>query len=59
MAVTIIVSLATKPHSDESLHGLVHGLSQIPKEKGPWYVRPVPLAFAVGGILILLNLWFR
>jgi SSS family solute:Na+ symporter len=58
--VTIAVSLTGKPRPDSELTGLVYGLTKIPHEGGvPWYRRPVPLAFIVGGVLILLNVWFR
>jgi SSS family solute:Na+ symporter len=60
LLVTIAVSLGTQRHSDQSLQGLVHGLSVMPKETGAhWYERPVPLAVVVGIMLIGLNLWFR
>jgi SSS family solute:Na+ symporter len=58
--VTIVVSLATKPVPVSELTGLVYGLTNIRHEAGvPWYKRPVPLAFIVGGVLILLNVMFR
>ena len=39
--VTIVVSLATKPHSDEQLVGLVYSLTpKIAGERGPWYGSP-------------------
>jgi solute:Na+ symporter, SSS family len=58
--VTIVVSLATQAKPESELHGLVYGLTKIPHEGGvPWYKRPVPLAFIVGAVLILLNVTFR
>jgi SSS family solute:Na+ symporter len=57
--VTILVSLATVPHSDDRLEGLVHGLSKLPRDLAPWYRRPVPLAIIVAVTLVVLNLAFR
>jgi solute:Na+ symporter, SSS family len=58
--VTVVVSLATQAKPESELRGLVYGLTKIPHEDGvPWYKRPVPLAFVVGAVLILLNVTFR
>jgi SSS family solute:Na+ symporter len=58
--VTILVSFVTKPRMESELHGLVYGLTQIRHEENvPWYKKPIPLAFVVIGVLILLNVWFR
>lgn len=58
--VTIVVSLATKPKPDSELTGLVYGLTKIPHDGSiVWYKRPVPLAFTVAGVLLVLNVVFR
>jgi len=57
--VTILVSLATRPRPESELRGLVFGLTEMPKDSGmPWFKRPAPLAWFVGIIAILLNIWF-
>jgi SSS family solute:Na+ symporter len=57
--VTILVSLATAPHPESQLRGLVYGLTDVPQEHGvSWYRRPVPLAIVVGVCLVFLNLLF-
>jgi SSS family solute:Na+ symporter len=57
--VTILVSLATAPHVEERLRGLVYGLTELPREEGvPWYKRPLPLAMVVIAALVVLNLIF-
>jgi SSS family solute:Na+ symporter len=57
--VTILVSLATAPHAESRLRGLVYGLTDVPREAGaPWYERPVVLAIVVLIAVILLNLVF-
>jgi SSS family solute:Na+ symporter len=58
--VTILVSLATEPHTDAQLQGLVRGLSNENGEKAAnWYERPVVLAIGVAAVLLGLNFWFR
>ena len=58
-AVTVIVSLATKPRPDAELTGLVYGLTPIPHEE---YVstfhRPWFWAVVVGVIFVALNIIF-
>ena len=57
--VTVLVSLATAPHPDAKLRGLVYGLTDVPREEGiRWYQRPVPLAIVVAVALVFLNLIF-
>ncbi len=57
--VTILVSVATTPHPESKLRGLVYGLTEFPSEEGvPWYKRPVPLALVVVVTLVFLNLLF-
>ena len=56
---TIIVSLATKPKSDEELKGLVYSLTNIQKgAKKRWYLNPVVLSILLLAATILLNLIF-
>ncbi len=60
MVVTIAISLATRPHPESQLRGLVYGLTEVPREQGvSWYRRPVPLAIIVAIALVFLNLLFR
>ena len=57
--VTIAVSLVTKPRPDEELRGLVYSLTERPRDTGePWYKRTGPLAVAVLGMTLVLNLIF-
>jgi SSS family solute:Na+ symporter len=57
--LTILVSLVTKPRPEAELEGLVYGLTKIPHERGvSWYLRPAPVAVAVGVLVIVLNIWF-
>ena len=56
--VTILVSVVTSPKPDDSLRGLVFGLTEIPHEDVAWYRRPGPLAVVVACLLTLLNLLF-
>jgi SSS family solute:Na+ symporter len=57
--VTILVSLATRPRPERELEGLVYGLTKIPHEQGvSWYLRPGPVAIAVGVLVLILNIWF-
>jgi SSS family solute:Na+ symporter len=57
--VTIVVSAVTKPRAEAELEGLVYGLTKIPHEEGvSWYLRPAPVAIAVGVLVLILNIWF-
>jgi SSS family solute:Na+ symporter len=57
--VTTIVSLLTKPRPESELVGLVYSLTPKPVEHHlEWYQKPSTLAFAVLGLLIILNLVF-
>lgn len=57
--VTIAVSLATKPKPRNELAGLVYGVTEIPHDQGvSWYLKPGPLAVAVGVVCLLLNFLF-
>ena len=56
---TIIVSLFTKPKSDEELKGLVYSLTEKPKYyEGKWYLRVVPLSIILITITLILNFVF-
>jgi SSS family solute:Na+ symporter len=58
-AVTIVVSLASRPKPASELHNLVYGLTDIPRDAdSPWYKQPAPLAIIVVVALIALNLIF-
>ena len=58
-AVTILVSLVSRPKPASELHNLVYGLTDIPHDAdSPWYKRPAPLAIIVVVALIALNLIF-
>jgi len=57
--ITILVSLATRPHPESQLRGLVYGLTEVPHEHGvSWYRRPVPLAIVVAVAVVFLNVLF-
>jgi solute:Na+ symporter, SSS family len=57
--LTILVSLATAPRPEEELRGLVYGLTELKHDEDrAWYLRPAPLAIAVGLLVLFLNLWF-
>ena len=57
--VTILVSLASQPRPDRELESLVYGLTKIRHAEGvSWYLRPAPIAIAVGILLLILNFWF-
>jgi SSS family solute:Na+ symporter len=57
--VTILVSLATKPKSEEELKGLVYSLTKIQKgSKKHWYLDPVLLSVLLLATTILLNIIF-
>jgi SSS family solute:Na+ symporter len=57
--VTILVSLVTRPKTDEEMRGLVMGLTEIPKDAHePWFRRPGPLAVAVGVAVVIINIVF-
>jgi solute:Na+ symporter, SSS family len=59
VAVTIVVSLLTKPKPREELVGLVYGETEIPSEGHlRLYQRPVFWAVIVCAVFIVLNLIF-
>lgn len=58
-AVTIIVSILTRPRADEELAGLVYSLTERPREAATeWYKRPMGLAAVVLFLTLLLNIIF-
>jgi SSS family solute:Na+ symporter len=59
-AVTILVSLATKPNkSDADLTGLVYALTPKPKEEAvAWYLQPMKFGLFVVGLALALNILF-
>jgi SSS family solute:Na+ symporter len=59
LAVTIVVSLFTKPKTDAELKDLVYGLTPLPDEGPcPWYKHPVLWAAVVGIVLVAVNIIF-
>ncbi|MBX9600194.1 MAG: sodium:solute symporter family protein [Bryobacteraceae bacterium] len=56
--VTIAVSLATTPRSNEELAGLVRGLTKLPPGHSAWWLRPSGLAVVVLAALLALNVLF-
>ena len=59
VAVTVLVSLATKPKPEAELTGLVYGYTQLPDEGSfPLYKRPVFWAIVVGIVFVALNVIF-
>ncbi|HYM10262.1 MAG TPA: sodium:solute symporter family protein [Bryobacterales bacterium] len=58
-AVTIAVSLLTRPRPDAEMRGLVYGLTERPpSDARSWHERPVALALIVSVLLIALNWYF-
>ena len=58
-AVTIAVSLATRPRADSEMVGLVYSLTPRPREEGiPWYKWPVTLGIVVLLLTAILNVIF-
>ncbi len=58
-AITILISLATKPRKEEELKGLVYSLTERPSEGHlPFYKRPLALGLLVLALVLVLNLIF-
>ena len=56
---TMVVSLFTRPRPEKELEGLVYGLTKLRHDEAVSpYLRPVPVAVAVGALLLILNIWF-
>ena len=59
MAVTILVSLFTKPKPEAELKDLVFGLTKMPDRRaGPWYASPKLWAAVVFVVLVAINIIF-
>ncbi len=59
-AVTIVVTLFTKPKPEAELQGLVFGLTKLePQRHFSFFQRPITWAAAVGIAFLALNFWFR
>ncbi|SNS44124.1 solute:Na+ symporter, SSS family [Granulicella rosea] len=59
LLVTMAVSMVTAPRPESELVGLVYSLTPKPVETHlEWYEKPSTLAFAVLGMLVVLNLVF-
>jgi SSS family solute:Na+ symporter len=59
VAVTVVVSLATKPKPDSELFGLVYGATKIPSESGlALYRRPIFWAGVIAVVFVVLNVIF-
>jgi solute:Na+ symporter, SSS family len=58
VAVTVVVSLLTKPKPDTELVGLVYGVTPIPHEGDiPLWERPIFWAVVVAAVFVVLNIW--
>ncbi len=59
VAVTVVVSLASRPKADSELEGLVYGLTKVPSEGHlPLYKRSIFWAGVVFAVFVVLNLIF-
>jgi SSS family solute:Na+ symporter len=59
LALTIVISMLTKPRPEGELKGLVYALTPKPKDEGlAWYQKPSTLAVIVIVLLVGLNLIF-
>jgi SSS family solute:Na+ symporter len=57
VAVTVAVSLATRPKTDAELVGLVYGATEIPSEgQYPFWKRPIFWALVVGTVFVIFNI---
>jgi len=57
--VTVVVSLMTKPKSDEELKDLVYGLSPIPKQEHVrWFQSPIFWGAVVAIVFVILQIIF-
>ncbi len=59
MGVTVLVSLFTRPKTEEELRDLVYGLTRLPDDGPcPWYRNPKIWALAVFVVLVAINIIF-
>jgi SSS family solute:Na+ symporter len=59
VAVTVVVSLLTRPKADQEMEGLVYGLTRLPSSGHlPLYKRPIFWAAVVAGVFVLLQIIF-
>ena len=59
VSVTVVVSLMTKPKTEEELTGLVYGATDIPSEGDLlWYQKPIFWAALVAVALVVVNVIF-
>jgi SSS family solute:Na+ symporter len=59
VAVTVIVSLLTRPKEEQQLEGLVYGLTKVPGEGHlPLWKRPIFWAAAIAAVFVVLNMAF-
>lgn len=59
VVVTVLVTLVTTPKPESELHGLVYGLTELPREnRFPVFQRPITWAAAVGAAFVALNIIF-
>ncbi len=59
MVVTTVVSMMTKPKTDDELRNLVYGVTDRPRAINvPWIQRPTSLAIIVLSVLVVMNLLF-
>jgi SSS family solute:Na+ symporter len=59
-AMTIVISLATRPRPEKELTGLVYSLTERPREEHlAWYKRPLALGAGVIALTLVLSLIFR
>ncbi len=57
--VTILISMMTKPKTDQEMRGLVYSLTERPKtENAKWYLRPLPLGIVVLLVTVGINIYF-
>ncbi len=58
-ALTILISLATRPRTESDLVGLVYSLTERPKaEAVPWYEKPSVVGAIVLALVVVLNIIF-
>ena len=59
VAVTVLVTLFTKPKAEKDLQGLVYGLTEVPSMgQLPIFRRPIVWAAVLGAVFIVLNIVF-